>query len=196
MTDQDDLALIRGACEGNQAAFTELVGRHKEKAVQLAYSVVGNYEDARDVAQEAFVKAHKALDKFEGRAKFTTWFYRILMNTAKDHHRRRRWTQFMYWQTQESMDTFFERIASQESGPAEMLAQDELGVQMSAAIRKLPFKQQWIFTLRYLEGMSIAEIMEATGLAEGTVKSSLHFAAEKFKHAMMPYLKKGSVSHG
>lgn len=187
----DDAQLIFRFKQGNERAFDELVKRNMERAVQLAYVTIGNYEDAKDVSQEAFVKAHRALRDFQMKSSFSTWFYRILMNTAKDFLRKRKWQKFVKWETGESMENFFEQVPGRSVLPGEELVSRELGQKMSEAIKKLPFKQQWIFTLRFLEGQSLAEIAAVTQLSEGTVKASLHFAVQKFKQGILPYVEKG-----
>lgn len=173
---------------GREAAFTELVKRHMERAVQRAYWAVGNYEDAKDVSQEAFVKAHRALKSFEMRAEFSTWFHRILMNQVKDFLRKRAWKRFLRWETNEAMDNFFEGVADPAASPVREMAGGELTEEIARAIHTLPFKQQWVFNLRFLEGLSLREIGEATGMAQGTVKANLHFSIQKFKQAISPHL--------
>ena len=188
--ERSDAGLILECKQGSEAAFAELIRRHKEKAVQLAYVAVGNYEDAKDISQEAFVKVYRALKDFNMESKFSTWFYRILMNTAKDFHRRKGWRQFLSWRSGEDMDQFFEKVEDRGAPPAKGLLDEELGARMTKAIDRLPMKQRWIFTLRFIEGLSIQEISNITQLSGGTVKSSLHFAVQKFKKEMIPYVGK------
>ncbi|HTL47739.1 MAG TPA: sigma-70 family RNA polymerase sigma factor [Verrucomicrobiae bacterium] len=176
-----DGVLIAQFQAGRESAFDELVKRHMEKAVQLARTVCGNYEDAKDISQEAFVKAYHALKNFKGEAQFSTWFYRILMNSAKDYLRKKKRLRLADWDDAQSKDHFLESVASPEPGPAGSALLSEFERQVTAAIEKLPFQQQWIFILRFLEGFSLKEIAQATGLAEGTVKAALHFGMKKFK---------------
>ena len=191
-----DAELVAASQKGNEGAFTELVRRHKERAIQLAYVTVGHYEDARDISQEAFVKAHRALDRFQMKSQFSTWFYRILMNTAKDFMRKQKWKRFLTWKSQEEMENFFERVEAPGDAAQENVVGAELGSHMTEAVAKLPLRQRWIFSLRYLEGLSLREIAETTGLAEGTIKAALHFAVQKFKKEMLPYLREGGMSYG
>ncbi len=190
-----ELDLIGRAQKGDDAAFSELVSRNKEKAMQMAAVIVGNWEDAKDVSQEAFVKAYHALKNFKGDSKFSTWFYRILVNTSKDHLRKKKLSRWAKWTKQDEMDTFFELISGKETADGKAKSQ-ELGGQMASAIEKLPEKQKWVFTLRFVEDLSLKEIAEVTGQQEGTVKATLHFAVTKFKEAMGPYWAKGAMSHG
>lgn len=191
-----DAELVSQFRSGKESSFDELVRRHMEKSVQLARAVCGNYEDAKDISQEAFVKAYHALKNFKGDAQFSTWFYRILMNTAKDHWRKKKWARFVEWKQNEAKDNFLESLPSADPTPGGSALGAEFEGRVSVAIQKLPFQQQWVFLLRFTEDYSLAEIAAATGLAEGTVKATLHFAMKKFKAAVAPHLEKGGKSHG
>lgn len=192
---RSDAELVVESQSGNEAAFEELVRRHMNKAVQVAFVILGNYEDAKDVSQDAFVKAYRALRFFNRQAQFATWFYRILVNTAKDFLRHKNWKRFLQWDARESMESFFERIEDPGQSPARVLLNVELEKKISQAIAHLPLKQQCVFIFRFIKGLSIQEIGEATGLAEGSVKATLHFAVQKFKDRLSPYLKGGN-EHG
>ncbi len=192
MVEKSDLDLILEFKGGKEQAFDELVKRHMQKAVELAYVVLGNYEDAKDASQEAFVKVYGALKDFRMQSKFSTWFYRILLNTAKDFLRKRNWKKFLQWDKKESMDQFFEKVKDERgASPGKELLGHELNQKIAAAVAKLPFKQQCVFKLRFIEGLSLKEIGEVTGLAEGSVKATLHFAVQKFKASLFPYLGEG-----
>ncbi|MSR78214.1 MAG: sigma-70 family RNA polymerase sigma factor [Candidatus Omnitrophica bacterium] len=190
-SEKSDQDLVLAFKEGEEAAFGELVRRYKEKAMQLAWITTGNYEDAKDAAQEAFIKVHQHLHRFEMKSQFMTWFYRILMNTAKDFIRKRKWKRFLLWKNTEEMNNYFDRVSDPSKSPSKDLLNTELGIKMTESIKKLPFQQQWIFTLRYLKGFSIEQIADVTELSEGTVKATIHFAAEKFKKEIFPYLQEG-----
>lgn len=191
-----EAALVREAKAGDERAFAELVRRHKEKAMELAYLAVGNYEDAKDISQDAFVKTYHSLKHFEMKSQFSTWFYRILMNTAKDFLRRKKWQKLLSWKTSEEMESFFDKVADPKASTGRHLLSQELDSQITEAIKKLPFQQRWIFTLRFLEAFSIQEISEVTHLSEGTVKATLHFAVQKFKNQTQSYVLQGGKSRG
>ncbi len=188
---EDEKILIAASQRGDEQAFARLVTRHKEKAVNLAYAMIGNYEDAKDLSQEAFVKAYLALPRFQMKSKFSTWFYRILMNTAKDFLRKKKGKSFVVNRTEEDA-SLFDSIPDLSQRPEKLVLNEELSVRMSAAVKGLPEKQRWIFTLRFMEGMPLAEIAETAGVSEGTVKATLHFAVAKFKKEMTPYISKGA----
>lgn len=169
-----DEALAVRARGGDTAAFGELVERHQEKAIGLAYTVVRNFEDARDVAQEAFVKAHAALGRFESRSKFTTWLYRIVTNQALDFLRKRRET------TQEDT-SIFELVADASVSAGEAMLDGELKTALTEAVSRLPDNQRKAVTLRYFAGLSIEETAESMQIASGTVKATCFQAIGNLK---------------
>ena len=191
-SDQD---LVRAFQEGDEKAFDQLVRRHMERAIQIAYVAVGNFEDAKDVSQEACVKAYRALRGFQMRSTFSTWLYRVVMNAAKDFLRRRRWKTLLTWKSPEAMGSFFEQVADARADASEGARRHEFDRAVTHAIRALPLRQRWAFTLRFLEGLSIHEVSEAMGVAEGTVKATLHAAGLKFKRDLMPFLGEGGLTH-
>src|SRR5215468_1802870 len=89
--ESSDEALCRRVAAGDEAAFDLLVARHQGRAYRLAWSLLRNAEDARDISQEAFLRVWEAAGRFRGDARFSTWFYRILVNACLDHKRRGRW---------------------------------------------------------------------------------------------------------
>lgn len=169
-----DEALAAQARSGNTAAFGELVERHQEKAIGLAYTVTRNYADARDVAQDAFVKAYAALERFESRSKFTTWLYRIVTNQALDFVRRRREI------PQEDMNVF-ESIEDGSVPMEEALRDEELKAALTEAVSQLPPNQRKAVTLRYFAGLSVEETAESMEVASGTVKATCFQAIGNLK---------------
>lgn len=170
-----DEVLAAKAKSGDTTAFGELVERHQGKAIGLAYSITRNYDDARDVAQDAFVKAYGALARFESRSKFTTWLYRIVTNQALDFVRKRREL------PQEDM-SIFESI---EDGTAlsmeEALKDEELKAALTACVSRLPENQRKAVTLRYFAGLSVEETAKAMEIAAGTVKATCFQAVGNLK---------------
>ena len=169
-----DEALAARARSGDTAAFGELVERHQEKAIGLAYTIVRNFDDARDVAQEAFIKAHGALGRFENRSKFTTWLYRIVTNQALDWVRKRREV------TQED-ESIFENVADTSASFEEVMRDEELKTALTQAVGRLPENQRKAVTLRYFAGLSIEETAESMQIATGTVKATCFQAVGNLK---------------
>jgi RNA polymerase sigma-70 factor (ECF subfamily) len=156
-----------GATLAREQRFAAFVAAHRERAVGLAWKLVGgDAAAAEDVAQEAFARAHRGLDRFREEAQLSTWFYRILVNEAQRHLRwswvRKRWAADM------PDDVADPRIAP-PGDPA-------LRERVRRAIARLARGQREAFVLVHLEGMTIAEAAAASGRAEGTIKSHLHRA--------------------
>ena len=191
LLEMTDIELVMEFQRGKENCFDELVKRHMEKATRLAFVTVGNYEEARDISQEAFIKTYRALKGFQFKSKFSTWFYRILMNTAKDHLRTKALKKMIGWKTREDMEVFFEKVADKSFSASYEILGQETEQKISEVMRGLPNKQKWVFTLRFLEEMSIDEISQVTGMAEGTVKATIHFAMQKFKEGLSSYLAEG-----
>lgn len=163
----DEYQIVERVKSGDQDAFCELVERYKEKAMSIAFSLCGNYEDAKDVSQEAFIKAFKAVRSFRRDSRFFTWFYRILINLCRDHLRRK-----MKSVTIDD-ENIFETIASDDPGPEDRLSNKELGEQLTEALNSLPERQKRVFTLKNIHGLKINEIAEILKCAEGTIKAHL-----------------------
>lgn len=182
--------LIEKAREGDPVSFSALVEMYQERAVRIAYSFVGNFEDARDIAQEAFVKAYDHLAEFKEESKFYTWLYRIIVNACKDFLRKKKIRQHLsFWSRRdgekEEADPPIEAVDSAKDA-AEELINRELGDEIYKALEKLPFQQRSAFTLRYLEGLSLQETAEAMNLSIGAVKANVWQAGEKMKKFLSP----------
>ena len=179
--------LIRQARRGDLKAFSVLVEAHQEKMIHTAYSFLGNLEDAKDAAQEAFVKAHQRLHSFRERSRFSTWLYRILVNHCKDFLRRKTVRQhlqsFLGQKTEEETDPVTELEASAPD-PRQELVNQELQQEIRGAVDQLPFQQRSVFALRYLEGLKLEEIAESLNLSTGAVKAHLWQAAQKMKYIL------------
>ena len=180
---------------GNSRAFCELVERHKEKALSVAYSFCANYEDAKDLSQEAFIKAFKSIKKFRVQSKFYTWFYRILVNICKDYLRRRKSSKFIKLSVKFKLkdgliepEDIFESVASGAPGPQQQLLDKELGAHLTKAISSLPEKQKMVFTLKNIQGLTLTEIAEISNSAIGTVKANLFKATMNLQAKLEGYI--------
>lgn len=187
-------ALVSQAQGGSLEAFSSLVEMYQERAIHAANSFVGNFEDARDIAQDAFVKAYQNLARFEGQSRFYTWFYRILVNSCKDFLRKKKLRRTVsFWTRDEKGDERdgSEAIVSPEATAVETALSRELGAKIHAALERLPFQQRSAFTLRYLEGLSMEEIAETMGLSVGAVKAHLWQGGQKMKKQLKEYRQTG-----
>lgn len=176
----DDRELVARAQKGDRDAFRGLFERYSRRAYSLAFGVVRNPDDALDVVQDAFIKAHRHLDKFEGQASFYTWLYRIVMNLAIDHlrkHRRHKAVDFTDAAVEEGglgEDSLIPRIVG--GNPGRALMDKEIRDRIAAALDELSDNHRAVLVMRELEGMSYEEMAQAMGCSKGTIMSRLFHA--------------------
>jgi len=180
---------------GDSKAFCELVEEYKGKALSVAYSFCANYEDAKDLSQDAFIKAFKSIKRFRAQSKFYTWFYRILINVCKDYLRRRKNNKFIKLSVKFKLrnglvefEDIFESVASAAPGPGQELLNKELGAHLTKAITSLSEKQRVVFTLKNIHQLTLAEIAEITNSALGTVKANLFKATINLQAKLEEYV--------
>lgn len=169
-----DAELIEAAQNGDLGAFGALVRRHQQSAVRIAAVTLGSATDADDVAQEAFVKAHKALSRFRPGASFQPWLFRIVVNTARTRQRRMGRQRAVAERTAR-----LELVV--EPDPAEVAARRDDSQRTIAAINRLRPSDRLILTYRWYEQLSEIEIAEALGVRAGTVKSRLNRAMSRLR---------------
>ena len=160
-----------------------LVERYQGRVFGLALRVLRDEEQARDVVQDAFLKAYGSLDRFEGRSGFYTWLYRIAMNLCLDRKRRERGRR-----SERDEDALLEAPADPEAvgapAPGVALERAELGEQLARAIASLPVEARRTLELREIDGLSYHEIAEVLGVPKGTVMSRLHHARRRVREAL------------
>ncbi len=172
----DDRDLIARARRGDEAGFRELVERYKGRAYWVAYHIVGDEDEARDIAQEAFIRVFRSLDGFDPRYKFFTWLYRIVTNLAVDSLRRRG------SQRRVSIEDVGD-LRSADAGPHEGLERAELRERVAAVLGELPPAYRTVMVLREIEGFSSKEIADMVGSTHATVRWRLHRARSLFRAA-------------
>jgi RNA polymerase sigma-70 factor (ECF subfamily) len=148
--------------------FDAFVNGYRERAVQIAWRLLGGDAAAEDVAQEAFARAYRGLARFRGDAKLSTWFYRILVNEVRRHQR---WRMLRDRRTRDrEPDAVPDPITCGDALRSDLALRRRIG----EAIAALPRGQREAFVLVHLEGLSVSEAASATGRAVGTMKSHLH----------------------
>lgn len=183
MNDTNDAELIQRVLAGDGAAYRPLVERYQNRVHAMVYGVVRNPEDARDIVQNAFVKAYRNLSGFRIESSFYTWIYRIAMNLAIDHVRktkRRKTTGFDEAIGARDDDGAMLEVHHEES-PQRALQRKELQTRILAALDTLTEEHREIILLREVEGLSYKEIADAMGVPEGTVMSRLFYARKKLQ---------------
>ena len=187
-----DLELVAQAKDGDRRAFGRLVETYQRRVYALAYGILRNREDAWDAAQEAFVKAYKSLEKFEGNAAFYTWIYRITYNVAIDHLRSRSRKEVADLPESRMVDEALRRAGQAPTGdPDKETHRRELKAVLSKAMAKLSEKHRAIIVLREIEGLTYEEMAEVLDISKGTVMSRLFHARKNLQTLMQPYVESG-----
>ncbi|HVO09777.1 MAG TPA: sigma-70 family RNA polymerase sigma factor [Vicinamibacteria bacterium] len=177
----DEGFLLARARQGDLSAFEQVVGRYQRRVYGTALRIVRCHDVADDVAQEAFLRAWRSLDRFDTTRPFGPWVCRIAANLALNHVRSPR-------TREEALPEEQAEPRSEAPGPLEALLDDEGRRVLDAALGELPVEQRAVFVLRAFEELSYAEIAAALGLQPGTVMSRLFRARERLARALGPYL--------
>jgi RNA polymerase sigma-70 factor, ECF subfamily len=171
----DDRTLIEQCLQGRTAAFGELMRRYQDRLYHTVYRLVGNAEDAQDVVQEAFLSAYQSLEGFKGDARFFTWLYRIAVNAAISHRRKRRVVLSIDPARHDDggLDPLDGSLLSQP-GVALERAEDE--AKLHRAIKRLSPEHRAVLVLKDIEDQKYEAIAEILEVPIGTVRSRLHRA--------------------
>jgi RNA polymerase sigma-70 factor, ECF subfamily len=179
-TEFSDLALVRRVQRGDKSAFDALVLKHQHKVIKLVMRYVRDPATAEDVAQEAFIKAYRALGQFRGDSAFYTWLYRIAINTAKNTLLSRDRSPVAYQldlQNPQESSAVQARLKDPDT-PEGLLITEEIRATVNAAIETLPEELRTAIVLRELEGLSYEEIAATMDCPVGTVRSRIFRARE------------------
>jgi RNA polymerase sigma-70 factor (ECF subfamily) len=186
----DDHELVLGAKRGDRDAFRTLFERYHRRALALALGVVRHPDDALDVVQDAFIKAHRYLDKFEGNSSFYTWLYRIVMNLAIDHlrkHRRVKPVELDETRIETDGDEpLLPRILG--GNPARALHDKQVRARIDQALDALSDNHRSVLVMRELEGLSYEEMAQVMGCSKGTIMSRLFHARRNMQKRLLDLL--------
>jgi len=188
MVDSEEQALLERIRNGDESGFELLVKEHTAKVIGLAWRLVGNREEAEDLAQEAFLRLHRSLPKFRGESRISTWLYRTTTRLAIDHLRRERIKRklFFFRQDNDAPDPV-ELASDLRNDPGRTFQSQEAMQTLRKSMAKLSARQQVVFTLRHYEGLPLKEIAEHLGLEIGTVKAHLHRAVTQLRQDLIEY---------
>ena len=178
--DVSDLSLVRRVQRGDKGAFDALVLKYQHKLVKLVMRYVRNPAEAEDIAQEAFIKAYRALPQFRGDSAFYTWLYRIAINTAKNADVSRDRSPIEYDLDRNNTDESYDmqgRMKDPDT-PEGLVLTDEIRSTVNSAIEALPEDLRTAIVLRELEGLSYEEIAATMDCPVGTVRSRIFRARE------------------
>ena len=189
MAKDTDKELVRRVQKGDRHAFDLLFSRYQHKILNLVSRYLRDREDVEDVAQEAFIKAFRALPRFRGESAFYTWLYRIAINTAKNHlvaRSRRPPGVDVDIEDAEFMDGT--DMLKESESPEAALARDELSAEINLAISQLPDDLRSAVTLREFDGLTYEQIAEIMDCPVGTVRSRIFRAREAIDTRIEPHL--------
>jgi RNA polymerase sigma-70 factor (ECF subfamily) len=187
----DDGELVSAYLLGQSRAFDVLVDRYQNRLLNFIYRTVGDRERAEDLVQEAFIRVHRHMARFDGAKKFSTWIYTIAGNLAKNELRNRSRNPLVLFQTMTQGWEDEERPLEFEDSsmaPDELYKKRHVKELVEATVAKLPEHHREVFVLRELEGRSYEEIAEITHCNLGTVKSRLNRARSSFAEMIEPAL--------
>ena len=185
----DEKELVERFQNGEKDVFNELVIKYQGKIYNLVYKYVSNSETARDLSQEIFIKAFRALPRFKRQSAFYSWLYRIAINLCIDFIRQQKRGQTLSFEdltTGGNDEIVFNDVSPL---PPDQVEAKELGYIIGKAVEQLPPKQQRVFNLRYQDGLQLKEIAAQLDRSEGTIKAHLHHAHKRLQTLLIPYLK-------
>ena len=190
--EQSDAEAIAQIRAGNADAFRVLVERHSRSVFRLAFRMTGNQQDAEDLVQETYLRAYRQIRKYDGRAAFGTWLYRIAANCSLDLIRARKRRQ----EQQTSVDEEGQELAAAVSDaptPDRLAFSGELQSLLGPALNQLSPTERMAFVLRHYEGMCIEEIGQALGVQSGAAKHSVFRAVQKLRRVLEPAVSTGRI---
>ena len=186
--EQSDAAAVAQARAGDSSAFGVLVERHGHSVFRLAFRMTGNESDAEDIVQETFLRAYRQLDRFDWRASFSTWLYRIAANCSLDLIRSRKRRQEQQTSVTGEAEEPVLSLSSGDPAPDRLAFSVEVQQLLGPALDRLSPMERSAFVLRHYEGMCMEDIGKALGVQAGAAKHSVFRAVQKLRRALEPAL--------
>lgn len=188
--EDDDAGFVARSRQGDTEAFAVLVRRHQKKMLNVAYRMIGDYDEACDVVQESFLSAYRAIGKFRGDARFSTWLCGIVLNQARNHLKQKNARSgneeiSLDEPAGASEETLLNTVRSGGESIIECLEKKELSANVQVCISALDGEQREVLVLRDIQEYSYAEIGVMLKLPEGTVKSRLFRARNALKESLL-----------
>ncbi len=188
-----ELELVGRAAAGDEDAFRTLVDRHGRMVFNVAYRITGERAHAEDVVQETFLRAYRALHRFDGRAGFGTWVHRIAMNASLDTLRQMKTRREVAYEGKAGV---LDPAPSPEPGPERVAASGDLRRALARAIATLTDVERVAFVLRHYEGRSTAEIGGHLGLQSSATRQAVFRAVRKLRLALGPLVHERAAESG
>jgi RNA polymerase sigma-70 factor (ECF subfamily) len=195
--DARDRRLVRRLKQGDERAFQELVHTYQDRIFGMVFRMIGNRQEAEDIAQEVFISVHRGIANYRGEGRFYTWLYRIASNTTKNRlkylggrnfHKASDIDETPAAHTQGDDGGPVHSLQSVVPGPEAVVTGNRLERAIQHEIAQLDPEHRLLIVLRDIQGLTYAEIITITGLQEGTLKSRLHRARLALKVRLEPYL--------
>lgn len=191
-----DAAVVAQVLAGDRDAFRVLVDRHSRSIFRVIYRMTGNQQDTEELVQETFLRAYKSLERFELRANFSTWLYRIAVNRTLDFLSARK----THMQTKDTYqivdnpegDSSQIQLSATGPGPDRLVLSEEMKRKIAGALGLLTPAERVAFTMRHMEGRSIEEISQTLNLKASAAKNSVFRAVQKLRQQLEPYAGPGS----
>ncbi len=188
--ERTEALLIDDLREGDMTALAILVEKYKRLVYRLAIQITKNHEDANDVMQDTFLKVYESIHSFRQEAAFETWLYRIVVNHAMNlvKRRKRRRESSLSAANEAEIHPDVKRTADLVNDPHVNAERKELQKWVTQAVDSLPVKHRTVVILHEFEGLTHAEIASILNCSEGTVRSRLHYARNKLRELLKPYV--------
>ena len=181
----NELALIELVKKGDKKAYNTLVLKYQDRLVYSVYKFLKDFELAQDIAQEAFIKAYKNIEKFRGDSQFYTWIYRIAINTAKNVVSTKARKSEIY--DNDTTDQLLSESVATSENPENILQAEQLRSEINKALQNLPEDIRVTLSLREFDGLSYEEIAKVLECPIGTVRSRIHKGREMLDQTFSKY---------
>ena len=185
-SEDPDVEMIRAVLAGDAEAYRVLVERYERRIYHVVYGMVRSQEDARDLAQDCFVKAFQNLHRFRLESKFYTWLCRIAINLSIDHSRKMKHRNHAAFDDERGASGGAQvvRLSSRRDNPSENVSRKQVYTRIMTAVDQLPEDQRQVLILRELEDMPYKEIADILDIPEGTVMSRLYYARRRLQEVL------------
>lgn len=185
--DNSEQLLLERSKAGDVAAFETLIEAYQKKIFNLAYRIVGNYDDAGDLAQEALIRIFRSIAGFKEQSSFSTWVYRITTNVCLDDIRKKKNRKVISLDEEIHVEDgeMKRQIMSDDPLPDEVAEKEEMRRLVNDAINTLPEEQRLVISLRDIQGLTYDEIAEVLDCPSGTVKSRINRARQALKNVLL-----------
>jgi RNA polymerase sigma-70 factor (ECF subfamily) len=185
-----DAAIVAQVLAGDRDAFRVLVDRHGRNLYHVAYRMTGNEQDSQEIVQDTFLRAYKGLERFEMRANFGTWIYRIAVNRTLDFLSTKKTHMQHNYRITDEPDPENSReiqVEAPQPGPDRLLISAEMKAKMTQALGLLTAVERVAFTMRHMEGRSVEEISQTLKLKNSAAKNTIFRAVRKLRQQLEPF---------